>query len=167
MTFLTRSVTALAAVATLSAAAPGSAVPSRPDDKTILHVLNRVGFGPRPGDVERVRGIGLDKYIDQQLHPEGIADAAMPARLSAFETLALSSRAIAEDYYLPAQTARRQAQLANQGDAAKAPPASGTPGQATSGGSPDQGKAARTPEQMELARKERTVVTELTEQKIL
>src|SRR3954470_442900 len=98
MHFLTRSAAALAAVATLSAAVPGSAVPSRPDDKTILHVLNRVGFGPRPGDVERVRDIGLNQYIDQQLHPERIADAAMTARLSGFETLALSSRAIAEDY---------------------------------------------------------------------
>src|SRR6478672_7476767 len=110
MKFLTRSGAVLAAVATLSAAGPGSsaifgegsAVPSRPDDKTILHVLNRVGFGARPGDVERVRALGLDKYIDQQLHPERIPDAAMAARLAGFTTLSLSSRRIAEDYYLPA-----------------------------------------------------------------
>jgi len=37
-----------------------------------LHVLNRIGFGPRPGDVERVMSMGIDRYIDQQLHPESI-----------------------------------------------------------------------------------------------
>ena len=45
MMFLTRSAAVLVAAATLSAAGPGSAVPARPDDKTILHVLNRIGFG--------------------------------------------------------------------------------------------------------------------------
>jgi len=39
------------------------------DDKAIVHVLNRIGFGPRPGDVEKVRAMGLQAYIDQQLHP--------------------------------------------------------------------------------------------------
>ena len=37
-----------------------------------LHVLNRLAFGPRPGDVERVMMLGVDSYIDQQLHPETI-----------------------------------------------------------------------------------------------
>jgi uncharacterized protein (DUF1800 family) len=154
MKFLTRSAAALVAVATLSAAGPGSAVPARPDDKTILHVLNRIGFGARPGDVDRVRQIGLAAYIDQQLHPDRIADSAVGERLAGFETLALSSRRIAEDYYLPAQMARRQAQLANNKDA---PPAGLTP----------QEQLPRTPEQMELARKQRTVLAELSEQKIL
>src|SRR5262249_10053329 len=39
------------------------------EDQRIVHVLNRLGYGPRAGDVERVKRIGLDKYIDQQLHP--------------------------------------------------------------------------------------------------
>ena len=46
-----------------------SGIPAHPDDKTIVHVLNRLGFGPAPGDVERLRRMGLDKYIDQQLRP--------------------------------------------------------------------------------------------------
>src|SRR5437764_3540982 len=111
MKFLTRSAAVLVAVATLSAAGPGPAVPARPDDKTILHVLNRIGFGPRPGDVERVRAMGLDRYIDQQLQPERIPDTAVQARLAGLETLRLSSRRIAEDYYLPVQEARRKVQL--------------------------------------------------------
>jgi uncharacterized protein (DUF1800 family) len=153
MTFLTRSAAVLVAAVTLSAASPsGPAIPNRPDDKTILHVLNRIGFGARPGDIDRVRQMGLATYIDEQLHPERIADTAMASRLAGFETLALSSRQIAEDYYVPAQMARRQAQLANK-DAA--PDAAGAQ------------QKPRTPEQMELARKEREVIAELSEQKIL
>jgi len=153
MKFLTRSASALIAVATLSAAGPGSAVPAKPDDKTVLHVLNRIGFGARPGDVARVREMGLAKYIDEQLAPERMPDAAMDARLAGFDTLSLNSRRIAQDYYVPAQMARRQAQQAN----AKKDPAVET----------DPPKEARTPEQMEMARKQREVLVELTSQKIL
>ena len=64
-----------------------SAVPARPDDKTVLHVLNRVGFGPRPGEADRVRAMGLEKYIDEQLHPDRISDSAMEARLAGLDTL--------------------------------------------------------------------------------
>ena len=77
------------------------------DDKTIVHVLNRIGFGPRPGDVEKVRAMGLQAYIEQQLHPERIADAAMDARLAGLSTLRLSSREIAQQFELPALEARR------------------------------------------------------------
>ena len=40
------------------------------EDQKITHLLNRIGFGARPGDVERVKRLGIDKFIDQQLHPE-------------------------------------------------------------------------------------------------
>src|SRR5262245_66330478 len=53
-----------------------------PTDAAIVHVLNRIGFGPRPGDVERVRAMGLDRYVDEQMHPERIADRAMAPRLA-------------------------------------------------------------------------------------
>jgi uncharacterized protein (DUF1800 family) len=48
----------------------------------ITHLLNRIGFGPRPGQAERVHQIGVDKYIDQQLHPERIDDTNTTRRLS-------------------------------------------------------------------------------------
>ena len=48
------------------------------DQKRALHALNRLTFGPRPGDVERVTAIGVDKWIDQQLHPEKIDDVPDP-----------------------------------------------------------------------------------------
>ena len=78
------------------------------DDRTIVHLLNRTGFGPRPGDVERVRRMGVERYIDLQLHPERIADGEMPGRLAALETIGLSSRAIAERYEQPVLEARRE-----------------------------------------------------------
>ncbi len=66
----------ISAVVVTAAGKPRSAVPANPDDRAIAHVLNRLGFGPAPGDIERVRGIGLAAYIEQQLHPERIADEA-------------------------------------------------------------------------------------------
>src|SRR4051794_32935088 len=76
-----------ATTAVPGAAKPLSAIPSNPDDKTILHVLNRIGFGARPGDIERVRQRGLGAYIEQQLHPEWLPDSGMTARLAGLETL--------------------------------------------------------------------------------
>ena len=43
-------------------------------DQQIVHALNRLTFGPRPGDVEEVRRIGLAKWMEQQLHPDQIAE---------------------------------------------------------------------------------------------
>jgi uncharacterized protein (DUF1800 family) len=51
--------------------------PESRDEATITHVLNRVTFGPRPGDVDKVRAIGLAAWIEQQLHPERITDGAV------------------------------------------------------------------------------------------
>jgi len=77
------------------------------DEKAIVHVLNRTGFGPRPGDVERIHEVGLRQYIDQQLHPERVPDPGMAARLARLRTVGLSSRDIAEDYERPMLEDRR------------------------------------------------------------
>src|SRR5258708_39311906 len=132
-----RTAVGVLAAAGLTAGSPGSAVPSRPDDKTILHVLNRIGYGGRPGDVERVRQLGLAAYIEQQLHPERIADPGMNARLAGFETLNKSSRQIAGEYYMPAVKARLQAKKDAGNDPATKPDAA------------TDAKPLRTPEQIE------------------
>lgn len=150
MRSILRAAAPLAFAATLTAAGPGSGVPSKPDDAAILHVLGRAGFGARPGDIDRVRQLGLEKYIDQQLHPERIADSQMSARLSGFTTLNKSSRALADEYYEPAIRARQDAKK----EAAAEP-------------SMNETTPKRTPEQVEAARKARVVVMELSEQKIL
>src|SRR5499427_10874099 len=46
-------------------------------DEAIVHALNRLAYGPRPGDVERVKQMGLAKWIDQQLNPSSIDDSAV------------------------------------------------------------------------------------------
>src|SRR5690606_13800239 len=38
-------------------------------------VLNRLAYGPRPGEIEAVMQIGARAWIENQLHPERIADA--------------------------------------------------------------------------------------------
>jgi uncharacterized protein (DUF1800 family) len=78
------------------------------DERTITHVLNRIGFGPAPGDVERVSQMGVEHYIDQQLHPEKLPDVGMANRLAGFDTLHMSSGQIASRYYMPLQQARRE-----------------------------------------------------------
>ncbi|MGE5838190.1 MAG: DUF1800 domain-containing protein, partial [Acidobacteriota bacterium] len=95
-----------------------NAVPAKPDAKAITHVLNRIGFGPRPGDVERVQEMGLSAYIDQQLHPERIADPAMDARLTEFETLSMDARVIGQQFAM-ADEMRRMVQ---RQQAQQAPP---------------------------------------------
>jgi uncharacterized protein (DUF1800 family) len=93
------------------------------DDKTIVHVLNRIAFGARPGDIERVRAMGLQRYLEQQLHPDHIDDGAMPARLSDLETIAMSSREISEKFEQPMLEARRD----RKQDAANNNPSQPTP----------------------------------------
>jgi uncharacterized protein (DUF1800 family) len=72
---------------------------SGPDDqRRALHALNRLTFGPRPGDVQQVMAIGVERWIDLQLHPEKIDDGALNARLEPLRTLRMSTREIAEDF---------------------------------------------------------------------
>lgn len=71
------------------------------DDKRIVHALNRFTFGVRPGDVERVRTEGLDRWFDEQLHPEKIDDGAVESRLAPFRTLTMSTKEMVENFPPP------------------------------------------------------------------
>jgi uncharacterized protein (DUF1800 family) len=71
------------------------------DDKRIVHALNRFTFGVRPADVERVRSEGLDKWFDEQLHPEKIDDGALESRLAPFRTLKMSTKEMVENFPPP------------------------------------------------------------------
>src|SRR5256714_8949191 len=73
------------------------------EDQRILHVLNRLGFGARPGDVEHVKAMGVDKYIEQQLSPDKIDDAVSEAKLQNLETLRMPTAALYEKYPQPGQ----------------------------------------------------------------
>jgi uncharacterized protein (DUF1800 family) len=134
-----------------------SAVPQKPDTRTIVHVLNRIGFGTAPGDIERVRALGLAAYIDQQLHPERIDDGELAARLAAFDTLSKSTEEMAMQRYLPAQMARR----ARQRQQTQEPAEKMTPAQR------DARRESMSPEQAEAVRKERQALLQLMQAKLL
>ncbi|MGA7630219.1 MAG: DUF1800 family protein, partial [Terriglobales bacterium] len=74
------------------------AVPPLDDQKRAVHALNRLTFGPRPGDVERVRQMGVDKWIDLQLHPDKIDDSTLDAKLAAFRTLRMDTNQVIENF---------------------------------------------------------------------
>jgi uncharacterized protein (DUF1800 family) len=146
-----------------------NAVPAKPDDRTILHVLNRIGFGPRPGDLDRVRQMGLAAYIDQQLHPERLPDTDLNARLADFPTLSMSTRELANKYFVPAQEARRNQQLKQQKAEANAksdPTAADatTPGDQASAA---PAKPAVSPEVIMARQGQQEVITELTQAHLL
>jgi uncharacterized protein (DUF1800 family) len=68
---MTNTVRLALVAALLAAALPSYASPLAPEQQAV-HVLNRLGYGPRPGDIERVMQMGVKAYIDSQLHPESI-----------------------------------------------------------------------------------------------
>ena len=76
-------------------------------DEAILHALNRLAYGPRPGDVERVRQMGLAKWIEQQLNPNGLEDSAVEARLEQFPSLRMSTGKLLAEYPQPKQQAKQ------------------------------------------------------------
>ncbi|MGB6430287.1 MAG: DUF1800 domain-containing protein [Candidatus Acidiferrales bacterium] len=78
------------------------------EQQAILHALDRLSYGLRPGDVERVERMGLAKWVDQQLHPESIDDSALDARLQIFPTLNESSGKLIADFPRPQEAAKRE-----------------------------------------------------------
>jgi uncharacterized protein (DUF1800 family) len=93
------------------------------DEQAVLHVLNRIAFGPRPGDVERVEKMGLQQYIDGQLHPERVQDRDMDGRLAGLTTINLSSRDIVRQFEQPLLDMRRDNKdLQANGDPNALPP---------------------------------------------
>ncbi|CAN5157663.1 hypothetical protein BH20ACI1_BH20ACI1_22760 [soil metagenome] len=72
------------------------------EDQKIMHVLNRLGFGARQGDVAKVKASGLNKYIEQQLNPFSISDALAEARVKNIDVLNLSNEEIFAKYPTPA-----------------------------------------------------------------
>jgi uncharacterized protein (DUF1800 family) len=64
----------------------------------VVHLLNRAGYGPRPGDVEKVRQKGFEKYIEEQLRPNFIDDSAIASRLAVLDTLNVDSATIRSRY---------------------------------------------------------------------
>ncbi|HEY0460883.1 MAG TPA: DUF1800 domain-containing protein [Pyrinomonadaceae bacterium] len=77
------------------------------EDQKILHVLNRLGFGARPGDVERVKAMGLQKYIEQQLNPASINDTVAESKVKNLEIFNMSTAEVFAKYPNPGALLRQ------------------------------------------------------------
>lgn len=95
------------------------------EDQKILHVLNRLGFGARPADVEKVKSIGLQKYIDQQLNAATIEDAVAETKVKNLEVFNMSTAEVFAKYPNPGALLRQleggRAAQANAQNAKRAP----------------------------------------------
>jgi uncharacterized protein (DUF1800 family) len=68
------------------------------EQERTAHALNRLTFGPRPGDLERVEAIGIKKWIEMQLNPEQIDDSLLEARLQSFPAMHLSQQDLLQEF---------------------------------------------------------------------
>lgn len=105
--------------------APVAAVGTREQtaDQQVLQVLNRLAFGPRPGDVAAVRRMGVDAWIARQLHPETIADPVVDRLRTAYPLLAQDQGTLLRSFV---QAQRERRQLKREAGAATSPDGAGT-----------------------------------------
>src|SRR5918997_1307846 len=98
----------LAIILTISFVAPApTKTRALTEEQRIIHVLNRLGFGARPGDVERVKALGLENYINQQLNPEKIADTVAENKVKDLNVLNMTTAELYEKYPQPGQLLRQ------------------------------------------------------------
>jgi uncharacterized protein (DUF1800 family) len=111
----------IAALVLSAGLAPAQVAPTDRDE--IIHVLNRVTFGPCPGDVEMVEKMGgVRAYLDQQLHPDQIDDSAVDQQLAGFDLLQMSSQQLTQLFQQ-----ERKKQLQKQKEQAAAAAAASNP----------------------------------------
>ncbi len=63
-----------------------------------LHALNRLTFGPRPGEVEEVEAMGVERWIDLQLHPKKIDDSALEQRLAEYKAPFMNPQTLMQEF---------------------------------------------------------------------
>jgi len=82
-------------------------VGNMPQEKRALHALNRLAFGPCPGDLERVNQIGVERYIREQLDPQSIpVPPDLTERVAALKTLQMTPVELFVTFQLPVQQAK-------------------------------------------------------------
>jgi uncharacterized protein (DUF1800 family) len=81
---------------------------SMPSDLREIHLLNRLAFGPRPGDIERLKSIGTEQYIKEQLTPKSISlPDSLTAKLDSLSTLRLRAPELFTEYGPPSVAAQK------------------------------------------------------------
>jgi uncharacterized protein (DUF1800 family) len=96
----------VAAGATVVKRGPTAGVAPVKNEGRVLHALNRLTFGPRPGDVAAVEAMGLNSWFEEQLNPEKIDDSGLEARLAMFPAMQLSQQELMARY--PSQQVIKQ-----------------------------------------------------------
>jgi uncharacterized protein (DUF1800 family) len=85
-----------------SAATSKSNLKNLSEEQKASHLLERITFGPRPGDVERVTILGWRKYLEEQLNPDSISDKLIEEKLKPLASVHLNSSQLASNYVRPA-----------------------------------------------------------------
>ena len=84
-------------------------------DQQVAHALSRLTFGARPGDAQAVRQMGVDRWIEEQLHPERLDDARADAWVSQFDVIKKSSAQLEAEYVNPGQLQNQLGARVKQG----------------------------------------------------
>jgi uncharacterized protein (DUF1800 family) len=90
-------------------------------EQRVAHVLSRLTFGARPGDFEKVKAMGVDAFISQQLDPDSLDAGTVIARLKRLPTLGMATPVILEQYTPPKPAAVQSPVPAQSPDKATAP----------------------------------------------
>jgi uncharacterized protein (DUF1800 family) len=78
------------------------AIPQMSEDRKVVYALNRLAYGPRPGEVEAVEKYGLDRWIEVQLHPEMMQEnPKLLAKLQPLDTLVMPAELMIQTYPNP------------------------------------------------------------------
>src|SRR5438045_3420930 len=93
-------------------------------DQRVAHVLSRLTFGARPGDFERVKAMGVEAFINQQLDPDSLDNSAVIAKLRRLPTLGMATPLIIEQYTPPKPAASPSPAPAKSPDEKSVPPKS-------------------------------------------
>jgi uncharacterized protein (DUF1800 family) len=86
---------------------PTAAVSKLTEQQRVIHLLDRITFGARPGEVERINQIGWQKYLEEQMQPEKISDVIVTQKLGSLATLKMSDEQIAKTYDPPQEVIKQ------------------------------------------------------------
>lgn len=141
--------------------------PLAPDER-VQHLLNRITFGPRRGDRESVSRAGPESFLEEQLYPEKIDDAAVEAKLGALPTLTMSPAELIENFPAPKPAGKLEVPRASQKSRAESPaPTAAAPAGSMEMAAPQGHEARREEPLVQALEGPRRVLMELAQEEVL